>query len=93
MVLTDDIPLGKLPDMQKLIDFLAAQPPGYKAALARHIGRAPSYFSRQLAGDRVFSVPDCIAIEKYTCGQVRCEDVLPEIDWQFLRTSSGSAAA
>lgn len=78
--------------MQKLIEFLEQQPKGYKTQLAEAIGRVPSYFSRQLAGDRPFDTDDAIGIEKFTKGAVRCEDVLPSTDWQFLRASSERAA-
>lgn len=77
--------------MDKFIAFLAEQPAGYKAQLARAIGRHPSYFSRQLAGDRAFSENDCIEIEKYTNGEVRCEDILPDVDWAYLRRSTPCA--
>lgn len=79
--------------MQKLIEFLDRQPQGYKAQLAKAIGRPPSYFSRQLAGDRAFTERDCIGIEKHTSGAVRCEDILPRVDWAYLRNSSSGAAA
>jgi len=77
--------------MNKLIAFLEQQPAGYKADLARAINRHPSYFARQLSGDRSFTVEDCISIEKFTGGQVRCEDVLPDVDWAFLRGSAQAA--
>lgn len=73
--------------MEKLRTFLEQQPTGYKAQLARAIGRQPSYFSRQLSGDRAFTENDCIGIEKYTAGQVRCEDIKPNVDWAYLRRS------
>jgi DNA-binding transcriptional regulator YdaS (Cro superfamily) len=78
--------------MQKLIEFLEQQPAGYKAELAAAINRHPSYFSRQLSGDRSFTVQDCIGIEKHTTGQVRCEDILPDVDWAYLRRSVEAAA-
>lgn len=88
MVLTKDIPTGKFSDtMQKLIAFLERQPAGYKAELAKAMGRPPSYLSRQLSGDRAFSERDCIEIEKFTEAQVRCEDILPNVDWAYLRNS------
>lgn len=79
--------------MNKFIDFLQKQPSGYKAKLARAIGRSPSYFSRQLAGSRSFNEADCIEIEKFTAGEVRCEDILPDVDWAFLRRQSQGAEA
>ncbi len=74
--------------MEKLIAFLDKQPTGYKTELAKAINRPPSYFSRQLSGDRAFTEGDCIGIEKFTAGQVRCEDILPDVDWAYLRGSA-----
>jgi DNA-binding transcriptional regulator YdaS (Cro superfamily) len=79
--------------MDRFRSFLDQQPTGYKAQLARAIGRHPSYFSRQLAGDRAFTENDCIEIEKYTAGQVRCEDIKPGVDWAYLRQTHASAYA
>ncbi len=31
----------------------------------------------------------CIAIERESGGAVRCEDLRPDVDWAFLRRSSG----
>jgi DNA-binding transcriptional regulator YdaS (Cro superfamily) len=74
--------------MQKLITFLAQQPVGYRSKLARAIGRPPTYFWRQCAGIRPFTPEDAIKIEKYTQGQVRCEDILPDIDWAVIRMAT-----
>jgi len=38
------------------------------------------------------TVERCIQIEKLTAGQVRCEDLRPDIDWQYLRCSGKKAA-
>jgi DNA-binding transcriptional regulator YdaS (Cro superfamily) len=29
----------------------------------------------------------CPAIEKATCGAVRCEDLRPDVDWAFIRAT------
>lgn len=77
--------------MDKLIAWLNEQPVGTRAKLARAIRRPPSYFSRQLSGDRTFSEADAIGIEKFSEGKVRCEDILPSVDWAFLRQSADVA--
>ena len=78
--------------MRKLLQFLDTQPAGYKRGLAKAIKRSPSYLSRQLSGDRSFTVSDCISIERHTGGLVRCEDVLPGVDWKYLRQAPKAAA-
>lgn len=79
--------------MKKLKQFLGKQPSGYKTQLAAAMKRPPSYLSRQLAGIRAFTADDAIAIERYTKRQVRCEDILPDLNWAFLRKAPRRAAA
>lgn len=74
--------------MEKLIAFIESQPRGYHTRLAEAIGRPSSYFWRQLNGMRPFTAEDAIKIEKYTQGQIRCEDILPGLDWAVLRMSA-----
>lgn len=76
----------------KLHAFLQAQAAGYKSRLATALHRSPSYLSRQLSGTRAFTERDCIEIEKFTEGQVRCEDILPDVDWAYLRASAPAKA-
>lgn len=78
--------------MSRLSEFLSRQLFGYKADLARAMGRSPGYLSRQLAGERAFTERDCIEIEKFTEGQVRCEDILDDVDWAYLRNSAMRAS-
>lgn len=35
----------------------------------------------------------CPAIERATNGAVRCEDLRPDVDWAYLRNSTGKDAA
>jgi DNA-binding transcriptional regulator YdaS (Cro superfamily) len=68
--------------MEKLIQFLDKDKErGSRKRLAEAINRRPSYLSRQLSGDRRFTAKDAMKIEKYTKGEVRCEDLLPDLDW------------
>jgi DNA-binding transcriptional regulator YdaS (Cro superfamily) len=74
---------------KKLIAFIESHPQkGYQTSLAKELGRDPTYFWRQLRGIRPLTVADAIKIEKYTKGRVRCEDMLPDLDWAALRRSA-----
>lgn len=86
-VLTKSDPVVKVRIVSKLIAFLEGQPVGYKQELAKALEIEPSYLSRKLSGDRAFTAKDCIAIEKFTRGELRCEDILPDLDWAYLRGS------
>lgn len=43
-------------------------------------------------GNRRAGAPLAIAIDRGTAGQVTCEELRPDIDWQYLRGSSAKAA-
>ena len=39
-----------------------------------------------IAGKKPVSAESCIAIERATAGEVRCEDLRPDIDWHVVRS-------
>ncbi|MBR0574189.1 MULTISPECIES: transcriptional regulator [Pasteurellaceae] len=58
---------------------------GGQSALAKHFQIRPWAVSKwQKSG---VPVERCIEIEKLTKGQVRCEELRPDIDWSVLRNS------
>lgn len=58
---------------------------GGQSATARALDITPPTVSQWVKGER--RVPDrhCIAIDRLTNGQVRCEELRPDIDWSYLR--------
>lgn len=38
------------------------------------------------------TIERCIQIEKLTAGQVRCEELRPDVDWAYLRGGDSSAS-
>lgn len=57
-------------------------------AVARHFHLTPwavSKWRERVPSDR------CIDLEKLTRGEVRCEQLRPDIDWAYLRTTSVSS--
>ena len=55
---------------------------GSQAALARRIGAVPQQVQEWKDGDRpIPPLPWCPRIEEATGGEVRCEDLLPNIAW------------
>jgi DNA-binding transcriptional regulator YdaS (Cro superfamily) len=55
------------------------------SALARKIGVTPGFVSQWICSRREIPVSRCIQIEAVTNGQVRCEDMRPDIQWEVLR--------
>ncbi len=71
-----------------LSDYLDAVPScGAAAALAERIGVSAVVISQWRNGVRRVPTAHCISIEKATGGEVRCEDLRPDVDWAFLRGS------
>jgi DNA-binding transcriptional regulator YdaS (Cro superfamily) len=60
---------------------------GSGSALASAIERSPQFISQLLKGDRQVPAELCPVIERATAGQVRCEDLRPDIPWSVLRES------
>jgi DNA-binding transcriptional regulator YdaS (Cro superfamily) len=60
---------------------------GAAALLAKHIGVHPVLVSQWRNGSRQVPAARCPDIERATGGAVRCEDLRPDVDWNYLRTA------
>lgn len=63
----------------------AADAVGGRVALAEMVNVTPAMVHQWLHGIRQVSAERCPAIERATGGQVRCEDLRPDVDWAVLR--------
>jgi DNA-binding transcriptional regulator YdaS (Cro superfamily) len=68
---------------EKIMD--ACRSAGGQAALARLIGASPAFVYQWTTGRRPVPAEFCPKIERATQGQVRCEDLRPDIEWSVLR--------
>lgn len=64
-----------------------------QADFARRVGISPGYFKHILKGRRKASDTLAINIERETGGVVRCEEMCPETDWQYIRNSKPEKSA
>ncbi|MBR0568383.1 helix-turn-helix domain-containing protein [Azoarcus sp. L1K30] len=64
-----------------------------QAKLAKAIGVPPVLVHQWAHGKRPVPAERCPAIEKETGGEVRCEDLRPDVDWAYLRGTSRSSPA
>lgn len=76
--------------MDKLRKFLRAMPPIERTAFADRCGTTIGYLRKAVSVQSKMGVELCIAIERESRGVIVCEDLRPDVDWQFLR---GSKAA
>ncbi len=60
---------------------------GAGLALARAVGVSPVIISQWKTGVRQVAAERCPAIERATAGAVRCEDLRPDVDWAYLRST------
>lgn len=60
---------------------------GGQSELARLMGVTPGRVSQWATTDRVLA-DYCPRIERLTNGQVRCEDLRPDVDWAYLRATN-----
>ena len=58
---------------------------GLAASLGRTISVNPVLISQWARGIRPIPAEHCLSIEKATSGEVRCEDLRPDVDWAYLR--------
>lgn len=60
--------------------------------LAGSLGISPAAVSQWAHGARRVPAERCLEIERLTNGQVRCEELRPDMDWSVLRGSQPTAA-
>jgi DNA-binding transcriptional regulator YdaS (Cro superfamily) len=54
-------------------------------SLAKALGVTPGAVNQWVSGLTTVSAERCIQIEQATGGQVRCEDLRPDVAWEVLR--------
>ena len=59
-----------------------------KKAFAERCGTSWNYMKHIISGVRTPKAALAINIERETGGQVRCETLLPDVDWEYLRNTS-----
>lgn len=61
------------------------------ASLADRLEVTPATVSYWVSGNRRPDIANCKRIEFATGGKVRCEDLRPELNWEFIRNSRDAA--
>ncbi|WP_297576233.1 YdaS family helix-turn-helix protein [uncultured Deefgea sp.] len=62
------------------------------AVLADAIGSTVAYIKHLAAGRKRCGESLAIEIEKYTHGEIRCEELRPDVDWAYLRGTAKTIA-
>lgn len=66
---------------------------GNQSALAALLGVTKSAVNQWKDPDRKVPAEHCPLIERATGGQVRCEDLRPDVAWDVLRMQAGQGEA
>lgn len=61
-----------------------------RESLADKVGFAEGHLRNIAYGSRTCGEKLAISIEKETDGRIRCEDLRPDVDWQFLRNTAST---
>lgn len=79
---TPDLPKTPLTPLARAI-----KATGSMAALAKVLGVTKAAVHQWQHPGRRIPAQHCPAIERLTAGDVRCEDLRPDVDWSILRGS------
>ena len=64
---------------------------GGQSAMAGLLKVTPATVNQWVSGKRPVPAERCPAIERETQGAVTCEDLRPDVDWQYLRGTEKAA--
>lgn len=71
---------------------IAARIVGSQRALATALGVTKGAVWQWKESDRQVPAEHCPVIERLTRGEVRCEELRPDVDWGYLRNSAATEA-
>jgi DNA-binding transcriptional regulator YdaS (Cro superfamily) len=74
-----------------LLDFLKPLSGADRAGLAARCGTSIDYLFLIAYGHRKPKAALAISIERESGGKVRCEELLPDADWAYIRASGGAS--
>jgi DNA-binding transcriptional regulator YdaS (Cro superfamily) len=74
--------------MEKLRLYLNGLTPDKQHAFAKRCGTSVGYLRKAISISQQLSEKIVIAIERESEGEIRCEDLRPDVDWQFLRNTA-----
>lgn len=79
--------------MDKLLKYLNSLGKEDRAAFVAACGTSEGYLRKAASRHQAFRAELCILLERESSGAVRCEDLLPDADWAYIRSQSAAVAA
>lgn len=75
----------KCQTVETLRTYLNSLTPDEQGEYARRCGTSIGYLRKALSKKQRLGEQLTIALERESTGAVRCEDILPDVDWEYLR--------
>lgn len=72
--------------METLRSYLNGRKPDEQEDFARRAGTTIGYLRKVLSTKKPIGAEIVIALERESGGEVRCEDLRPDVDWACLRS-------
>ena len=79
--------------MEKLLAYLNALPKGEREAWCTRCGTTEGYIRKAVSTGTKFDARVCVAFERESEREVRCEDLRPDVDWAYLREATTEPGA
>lgn len=79
--------------MDKLLKYLNSLSKDERAAYVAACGTTEGYLRKAASRHQSFRAELCILLERESGGAVRCEDLLPDADWAYIRSQSSPLGA
>ena len=79
--------------MQSLRSYLNSLLPADQVAFAARCGTSAGYLRKAISIEQRIAESTAIAIERESGGAVRCEDLRPDVDWAYIRSTHRKAQA
>nr|WP_312547608.1 YdaS family helix-turn-helix protein [Massilia sp.] len=76
--------------MDKLLKYLNSLSKEQRAVYVAACGTTEGYLRKAASKHQAFRAELCILLERESGAAVRCEDLLPDADWAYIRSRSGS---
>lgn len=79
--------------MDKLLKYLNSLSKDERASYVAACGTSEGYLRKAASRHQVFRAELCILLERESGGVVRCEDLLPDADWAYIRSQARLSGA
>lgn len=79
--------------MEKLRIYINGLEKPVQTSFAERCNTTIGYLRKAISVGQRLNESLCINIERETAGEIRCEDLRPDVDWAYLRRSTETAVS